>query len=77
MDWYLKQLIRDKRFKIAGGISLGSIVAVVLCAVLGAKWSYAAAAFAFFPLFLLSTIAIFVVLGLIVRADMLDRQGRR
>ena len=77
MDWYFKQLVRDKRFKIAGGIALGSLVAIVLCAILGARWSFAAAAFAFFPLFLLSVIAVFVLLGLIVRADMLERQGRR
>ena len=77
MDWYLKALFRDRRFKIAGGVAGGSLVLIVLCALLGARWAYKIAAFGLFPLFMLSTIAVFVLLALIVRADMLERQGRR
>ena len=77
MDWYFKELLRDRRFKISGGVALGSLVAVVLCALIGAQWAYTAAAFGFFPLFLLSFIAVFVVLGIIVRNDMLQRKGHR
>ena len=77
MDWYLKALFRDRRFKIAGGAAAVSLVLIVLCALLGARWAYSVAAFGFFPVFLLSTIAVFVVLGIIVRNDFLERQGRR
>ena len=77
MDWYLKALFRDRRFKIAGAVAGGSLVLIVLCALLGARWAYAVAMFGLFPLFMLSVIAVFVVLGIIVRADFLERQGRR
>lgn len=77
MEWYFKELLRDRRFRIACWIALGSLLAIIGCAILGAPWAFRVAAYGLFPVFLLSIIATFVVLGLIVRADMLQRKGRR
>ncbi len=77
MEWYFKELFRDRRFRIAAWTSLGSLLAIILCAILGAPWAFRVAAYGLFPILMLSIVAVFVVLGLIVRADMLQRKGRR
>ncbi len=76
MGWYLKTLLADRRFKIAAGVGLGSIGAIVLFMLIGTTWGFYAAAFGFFPLLMLSILAVFVVFGIIVRTDYLDRKGR-
>lgn len=76
MDWYLKALVRDRRFKIAAGVGGASLVLIVLAYLTGVRWALSVAMFGLFPLFVLSILGVFGVLGLIVRHDYLQRQGR-
>ena len=76
MGWYLKALWQDKRFRIAAAASGGSFVAIVLAMLSGVRWLASVAAYGLFPSFMVSLVAIFVVFGIVVRHDYLDRKGR-
>ena len=76
VGWYLKALWQDKRFKIAAGAAAGSFAAIVLAMLTGVRWLASVAAYGLFPIFMVSLVAIFVVFGIVVRHDYLDRKGR-
>jgi hypothetical protein len=76
VDFYFKALVQDKRFRIAIGAAAVSFVAMLLVMLTKARWAANVATFGLFPLFAASLLAVFVVLGLIVRHDYLQRKGR-
>jgi hypothetical protein len=75
MEWYFKQLLRDRRFKIAVKVAGASLLLAVIFLVIRRPWSFAIAAYVCFPVFALSLLSTFAVLGIIVRSDYLDRKG--
>ena len=75
MGWYLKQFLRDRRFHIAAGVGGASLVFIVLAVLINRSWAFGLAMYLFFPLLVFSILGMFAVLGLIVRADYLDRRG--
>jgi hypothetical protein len=77
VGWYLKALLEDKRFRIAAAVAGGSFAAILLAMFSGVRWLANVAAYGLFPIFMVSLLAIFVVFGMIVRHDYLERQGRR
>ena len=76
VGWYLKALWQDKRFRIAAAVAAGSFAAIVLAMLSGVRWLASVAAYGLFPIFMVSLVAIFVVFGIVVRHDYLDRKGR-
>ena len=75
MDWYLKAALHDRRFQMAGGGAIASIVALAASFLVQASWATQVALYAVFPALVLSVGAMFVVLGLVVRQDYLERKG--
>jgi hypothetical protein len=75
MEWYLKALLRDRRFKIAGAVAAGSLVTTMAAFLIGRSWSIKLAEFGFLPVLVVSIAAMFVILGLIIRSDYRERSA--
>lgn len=76
MDWYFKEMFRDKRFRIAAAVAGGALLLIIVCALMKTNWGFNLAAFVFFPILMLGLLGMFGVLGLIVRADYNQRKGK-
>jgi hypothetical protein len=77
MEWYLKALLRDQRFRIAAATAMGSLVSTVAAFIVGRSWSIKLAQFCFLPALVLSLAAMFVILGLIIRSDYRERSSSK
>lgn len=75
MDWYLKAAFNDRRFRMAGLAAAVLGVALAATFLIGASWATQVALFGIFPALVLTVGAMFVVMGLVVRQDYLERKG--
>ena len=73
MDWYLKALLQDRRFRIAALTAGGVTVLTLVSFLIGRTWAIRMAQFGFLPILILSILAIFGILGLVIRKDYKDR----
>ena len=77
MEWYLKALLRDRRFRLAAAAAMGSLVSTVAAFIVGRSWTIKLAQFCCLPALALSLAAMFVILGLIIRSDYRERNSSR
>jgi hypothetical protein len=77
MEWYLRELFRDRRFRISAAVAIGSILFMLLGVLAGRAWTVQIAEFVFLPLLGLSVGMMFFVFWKIVRSSYLERKGSR
>jgi hypothetical protein len=77
MEWYLRELVGDRRFRIAAAVAIGSIIFMVLGVLAGRAWTVQIAEFGFLPLLGISIGAMFFLFWKLVRTSYLERKGQR